>query len=38
MSKLRVYEYAKKQNISSKDVIRKLKEYEYRSIKSYVNN
>lgn len=26
MSKMRVYEYAKKQNVSSKDVIHKLKE------------
>ena len=25
MSKMRVYEYAKKQNVSSKDVIEKLK-------------
>ena len=37
MSKIRVYEYAKKHNISSKDVINKLKRNEYRGFKSYGN-
>ena len=38
MVKMRVYEYAKQYNISSKEVISKLKELGHRGYKPYGNN